>query len=76
MPRLAAVQPPQRPLHAVAGGGEGGLAWNHMVERHGDISTELPLNLGRALGSKGAERPVDVALKLDTVLLDPPQSLE
>src|SRR5213592_2975855 len=49
---------------------------NHVIEGHGDVGTERPLNLNGTLGGQCAPAAVDVALKLDAVLVDFPEALE
>jgi hypothetical protein len=52
------------------------LAGDHVVEGHGDVGAEGPLNLHGSLGGELTVGPVDVTLELDAVLVDPAQALE
>ena len=73
---LAAVQPAQGALHAVEGQLVRRLARDHVVERHGDVGAERPLDLHGALGRQRAVGAVDVRLELDAVLADPAEPFE
>ena len=52
------------------------LAGHDVVERHGDVGAEGPLDLHGALGRERAVGAVDVALELDAVLADASEALE
>src|SRR5918994_1776845 len=70
------VQPPKRSLHPFASGLEAGLTRHHVVEGHGNICPQLPLDFDSSLGCERAQGAVDMALELDPVLLDPAKTFE
>ena len=72
----ASLQPPQRALEGVAGGGFVRPSRRDVIERHRDVRAEDPLDVGGALGGEAAARPVDVALELDAVLVHTAESVE
>ncbi len=69
----AALQPPQRSLQCVTGRGFVGRARGDVVERHGDVGAQSPLDLGGALGGEVALGAVDVAGEFDAVVVDAPE---
>ncbi len=76
MSASTSLQPPHRAFEGVASGGLVRLARGDVVERHGDVRVEDPLDVGRALRSEVPARPVDMALELDAVLLDPAETFQ
>ena len=76
VPGSAPFQPPQRPLHPFFRQLPRRLAGDDVVEHHGHVGAECPLDLHGRFGSDRAGRAIDVADELDPVLLDLPESLE
>src|SRR5262245_51906609 len=70
------VQPSYRAFEGITRGGFVRAARNHVVERHGDIRAERPLDLRGSLGGEATARTVDVTLELDAVIVDPARALE
>jgi hypothetical protein len=47
-----------------------------VIEGHGDVSAELPLNFHGTLRRERVEGPIHMTLKLDAVFFDPPKALQ
>ena len=76
VPGATAIQPAQGALHALAREIVRRLAGNDVIERHGDVRAERPLNLHRPLRGERAVGAVDVALEVDALLGDPPEAFQ
>ena len=78
MPRSSAPHPATASVRSIPSLGElvRRLAGHDVVERHGDVGAEGPLDLHGALGGERALGAVHVALELDAVLRDAAEPLE
>jgi hypothetical protein len=70
------LQPPQRPLHRVPTRRLIGASRHDVVEGHGDVGAEGPLDLDGPLGSEHVSAAVYVTLKLHSLVAHPPESVE
>ena len=76
MPLLTPIEPPQCPLHALACCFGRRLPGNHVIECHGNIGRQLPLDLHGAFRGQHPAGTVDMALELNAVFGDAAQALE
>jgi hypothetical protein len=76
MPDPTPLQPPQAPLHPLLGQRPLRLSGHHVVERHGDVGAERPLNLHRGFGGEGANAAIEVTGEFDALLRDGAEPLE
>jgi hypothetical protein len=76
VPHLASIEPSKGSLHTLARQLGGRLTGDDMVESHGDVRRQAPLDLDGSFRRESSHGAIDVTLKLNAVLSDAAEPLE
>ena len=74
--RLTAIQPTERSLHSFARELGRRLPGHDMIEGHGDVGPQPPLDIDSPFRRESSHRAIDMTLKLHSVLRDASEPLK